>query len=172
MDQGQPALQLHAPIPSDGLESLDHVTDQLGEGSVVRPSPRAIAASRCNKMQVRDVEGYRATVKYVGSIAGARPEEGWIGVEWDDHSRGKHDGQAYGRRYFTTDPGRGSFVRAEKLVPRLGLDEAVFLKWAAVRFVFAISRVFQFNTHRYMSPQAKSANEVVNVRERAKGKSR
>ncbi len=94
-------------------------------------------------MQVRDVEGYRATVKYVGSIAGARPEEGWIGVEWDDHSRGKHDGQAYGRRYFTTDPGRGSFVRAEKLVPRLGLDEAVFLKWPPVRYIFAISRAFQ-----------------------------
>lgn len=101
---------------------------------------------------VRDTEGYRATVKYIGAIASARPEEGWIGVEWDEQSRGKHDGQAYGRRYFTTEPGRGSFVRAEKLVPRLGLDEAVFLK--------------------YMSPQAKSASEVVNVRERAKGKSR
>ena len=96
-------------------------------------------------MQVRDVEGYRATVKYVGSIAGARPEEGWIGVEWDDHSRGKHDGQAYGRRYFTTDPGRGSFVRAEKLVPRLGLDEAVFLKWPPVRYIFLPFRA-RFNS--------------------------
>ncbi len=81
-----------------------------------------------NFFQVRDVEGYRATVKYIGCIVSARPEDDWIGVEWDDHSRGKHDGQAYGRRYFTTDAGRGSFVRAEKLVPRLGLDEAVYLK--------------------------------------------
>ena len=77
---------------------------------------------------MRDIEGYRATVKYTGSIVSAKPEDGWIGVEWDDHSRGKHDGQAYGRRYFTTDAGRGSFVRAEKLASRLGLDEAVYLK--------------------------------------------
>ena len=77
---------------------------------------------------MRDIEGDRATVKYTGSIVSAKPEEGWIGVEWDDNSRGKHDGQAYGRRYFTTDAGRGSFVRAEKLAPRLGLDEAVYLK--------------------------------------------
>lgn len=91
--------------------------------------PAFSSAARFERiLQVRDIEGYRATVKYIGAIASAKPEEGWIGVEWDDQSRGKHDGQAYGRRYFTTDPGRGSFVRAEKLVPRLGLDEAVFLK--------------------------------------------
>jgi hypothetical protein len=48
MDQEQPASHLHAPILSDGLESLDHVADQLCEGSVVRQSPRAFAASRCN----------------------------------------------------------------------------------------------------------------------------
>jgi dynactin complex subunit len=92
------------------------------------PPPSLTQYKGLNILQVRDVEGYRANVKYIGAIANAKPEEGWIGVEWDDPSRGKHDGQAYGRRYFTTQPGRGSFVRAEKLVPRLGLDEAVFLK--------------------------------------------
>ena len=92
------------------------------------PCPSLLRFTSFSPLQVRDTEGYRATVKYIGAIASARPEEGWIGVEWDEQSRGKHDGQAYGRRYFTTEPGRGSFVRAEKLVPRLGLDEAVFLK--------------------------------------------
>ena len=126
---------------------------------------------------MRDVEGYRATVKYIGAIANAKPEEGWIGVEWDDASRGKHDGQAYGRRYFTTQPGRGSFVRAEKLVPRLGLDEAVFLKCEQSRVPLndsscSRSRLLSDFLLRYMSPQAKSASEVVNIRERAKGKSR
>jgi dynactin complex subunit len=77
---------------------------------------------------VRHIEGHRGVVKYVGSVSDAKPEDGWVGVEWDDPERGKHDGQAYGRRYFVTDPGRGSFVRPEKLVPRLGLDEAIFLK--------------------------------------------
>ncbi len=115
-------------MASETSESIDQAADELCVGSVVLPLPSSHRTCFFSSLQVRDIEGYRATVKYIGAIANAKPEDGWIGVEWDESSRGKHDGQAYGRRYFTTDPGRGSFVRAEKLVPRLGLDEAVFLK--------------------------------------------
>lgn len=38
------------------------------------------------------------TVRYIGSVDGTKGE--WLGVEWDDASRGKHDGQANGKRYF------------------------------------------------------------------------
>ena len=39
------------------------------------------------------------TVRYVGPVAD-KPGE-WLGVEWDDPSRGKHDGTHDGVQYFT-----------------------------------------------------------------------
>ena len=40
----------------------------------------------------------------------------WLGVEWDDPTRGKHDGSHQGKRYFTTShPTAGSFIRAKKV---------------------------------------------------------
>eukprot|EP00983_Pelagomonas_calceolata_P062429 1147312-Pelagomonas_calceolata.AAC.1 len=60
---------------------------------------------------------HRATVKYVGPVSG---QEGtWLGLEWDDASRGKHDGEVEGTKYFQCSrPGAGSFVRAEKVNTR------------------------------------------------------
>ncbi|OAA67533.1 Cytoskeleton-associated protein, Gly-rich domain protein [Cordyceps fumosorosea ARSEF 2679] len=54
------------------------------------------------------------TVRYIGEVAGATGS--WLGVEWDDGTRGKHDGSHKGRRYFqckcTSDsPTAASFVR-------------------------------------------------------------
>jgi hypothetical protein len=43
-------------------------------------------------------DGNRCTVRYVGPIIGAKGD--WLGVEWDDQSRGKHWGEAGGIRYF------------------------------------------------------------------------
>lgn len=40
----------------------------------------------------------RATVRYVGSIDGQSGD--WVGLEWDNAPRGKHDGSVNGRRYF------------------------------------------------------------------------
>merc|ERR1712027_163356 len=41
----------------------------------------------------------RGTVRYVGEVAGTKGE--WIGVEWDDEGRGRHDGPHDGKRYFS-----------------------------------------------------------------------
>jgi tubulin-specific chaperone E len=41
----------------------------------------------------------RATVRYVGEVAGQSGE--WVGLEWDNESRGKHDGSTNGHRYFS-----------------------------------------------------------------------
>jgi hypothetical protein len=38
-------------------------------------------------------------VRYIGEVAGTTGS--WLGVEWDDPSRGKHDGQHKGVRYFS-----------------------------------------------------------------------
>lgn len=40
----------------------------------------------------------RATVRHVGTVDGQSGE--WVGLEWDNADRGKHDGSANGRRYF------------------------------------------------------------------------
>ncbi|TNN27273.1 Tubulin-specific chaperone E [Liparis tanakae] len=59
-------------------------------------------------------DGERATVRYVGPVP---PTAGlWLGVEWDNPERGKHDGSHEGVRYFTCrHPEGGSFVRPAKV---------------------------------------------------------
>lgn len=44
--------------------------------------------------RVRDIiDGTRGTVKYIGPVAAAKNKtELWLGVEWDNIGRGKHDG--------------------------------------------------------------------------------
>lgn len=46
----------------------------------------------------------------------------WIGIDWDDPARGKHDGSVDSVRYFETKDGEksGSFVPAERF--RSGMD--------------------------------------------------
>ncbi|CAA9998071.1 unnamed protein product, partial [Nesidiocoris tenuis] len=47
------------------------------------------------RIQVGDSRG---TVMYVGPVP---PTKGiWLGIDWDDPSRGKHDGVYDGQRYF------------------------------------------------------------------------
>ncbi|KAF8205723.1 hypothetical protein K438DRAFT_1905308 [Mycena galopus ATCC 62051] len=50
------------------------------------------------------------TVKFVGNVDNTSGI--WLGVEWDDPKRGKHDGVKDGKRYFTCRvPNAGSFIR-------------------------------------------------------------
>ncbi|XP_004572415.1 tubulin-specific chaperone E [Maylandia zebra] len=58
--------------------------------------------------------GERATVRYFGPVP---PTAGlWLGVEWDNPDRGKHDGSHKGVQYFTCrHPTGGSFVRPAKV---------------------------------------------------------
>ncbi|KAL7790996.1 hypothetical protein V8C37DRAFT_164014 [Trichoderma ceciliae] len=57
-------------------------------------------------------DGAPCSVRYVGGVAGTTGD--WLGVEWDDAARGKHDGSHKGTRYFTCiskSPTAASFVR-------------------------------------------------------------
>jgi hypothetical protein len=71
-----------------------------------------------------------ATVRYVGPVAGTAPSTTWVGLEYDEDGRGKHDGCVKkksatidslpdpGIRYFSTRPGAsaaGSLVREAAL---------------------------------------------------------
>ncbi|KAH7328929.1 hypothetical protein B0I35DRAFT_31013 [Stachybotrys elegans] len=57
-------------------------------------------------------DGALCTVRYIGEVAGQSGS--WLGVEWDDASRGKHNGSHKGTRYFacvSNAPTAASFVR-------------------------------------------------------------
>lgn len=41
------------------------------------------------------------TVRFIGEVDGFKGQ--WLGVEWDDDSRGKHDGCLEGKRYFSCE---------------------------------------------------------------------
>ncbi|KAJ8088091.1 hypothetical protein PM082_013642 [Marasmius tenuissimus] len=61
--------------------------------------------------------GNSATVKSLGTVDGT--DGTWLGVEWDDPSRGKHDGVKDGKRYFSCRfPNAGSFIRPSANVKR------------------------------------------------------
>lgn len=57
-------------------------------------------------------DGSLCTVCYIGVLAGTKGD--WLGVEWDDTTRGKHDGTHKGQRIFacrSSSPTAASFVR-------------------------------------------------------------
>ncbi|KAF5387500.1 hypothetical protein D9757_006519 [Collybiopsis confluens] len=58
-----------------------------------------------------------ATVKFIGNVE--KTTGIWLGVEWDNPERGKHDGAKDGRRYFSCrSANAGSFIRPSPQVLR------------------------------------------------------
>lgn len=45
-----------------------------------------------------ECDGYRGTLKYVGPVGNTKGE--WLGIDWDDSTRGKHNGTYEGIEYF------------------------------------------------------------------------
>ncbi|GKV12409.1 hypothetical protein SLEP1_g23551 [Rubroshorea leprosula] len=68
------------------------------------------------------------TVKYIGEVEGYSGTR--VGVDWDNHRDGKHDGSINGVRYFH---GRselsGSFIRPHNLSPGISLLQALKLRY-------------------------------------------
>ncbi|KAJ6446106.1 tubulin-specific chaperone E [Purpureocillium lavendulum] len=59
--------------------------------------------------------GVLCTIRYVGQVEGTAGS--WLGVEWDDETRGKHDGSHKGVRYFSClsrSATAASFVRPSR----------------------------------------------------------
>ena len=89
--------------------------------------------------RVRDSCDFRGTVRYVGTVVTSKKatEAVWVGVEWDDATRGKHDGSVCGEggaatRYFTCPPGAGSFVKPGKVDGGRALVDALSGKYVAM----------------------------------------
>ncbi|KAL8336311.1 hypothetical protein RB601_000228 [Gaeumannomyces tritici] len=78
-------------------------------------------------------DGALCTVRYAGEVAGTSGT--WLGVEWDDATRGKHDGCHRGTRYFSClspSATAASFVRPTRPADKpCALVDAVRAKYAA-----------------------------------------
>lgn len=93
--------------------------------------------------RITTVDGHLATIKYVGKL-----EEVWgdgeiaLGVEWDDPTRGKHDGSHNGHRYFTTDKtNSGSFLKASSV--KIDKERRTFLEALVDRYGVTSSHDFE-----------------------------
>jgi len=72
-------------------------------------SPPAAPGAFTDGQLIQDTDGKYGTVRYIGTVATSRknPDAVWIGIEWRDDTRGKHDGAVTVKktgevvRYFT-----------------------------------------------------------------------
>lgn len=72
-------------------------------------------------------EGYIGTIRYLGSVDETQGD--WVGVEWDDHSRGRHNGSKNGKVYFKCPDSSGSFLRPAKINLGITLWDALVDKY-------------------------------------------
>lgn len=72
------------------------------------------------------------TVRYEGPIVHEdRGTDVWLGVEWDDVSRGRHNGKVFQHVYFQTknDLPSGSLLKKDKVNVGTNILDAIFLKY-------------------------------------------
>eukprot|EP00759_Apiculatamorpha_spiralis_P042139 PhF_6_TR40416/c0_g1_i1/m.60243/K21768/TBCE; tubulin-specific chaperone E len=89
--------------------------------------------------RVCDEDGFLGIVRYIGPLDGTEGE--FVGVEWDDASRGKHDGMFKSKRYFTcSNPSsKASFVLSRKLLGGISFPDAII-----TRFSFGVGDVSKY----------------------------
>ncbi|KAK4472270.1 hypothetical protein MN116_003538 [Schistosoma mekongi] len=69
------------------------------------------------------------TICYVGELPSSKGP--WLGINWDNESRGRHDGTYNGVRYFQANsPTSGSFVKPSKVSLGTSLEEALVYRYA------------------------------------------
>ncbi|XP_015599649.1 tubulin-specific chaperone E isoform X2 [Cephus cinctus] len=78
-----------------------------------------------------ECDGYRGTVKYFGPVGDTKGE--WLGVDWDDPTRGKHNGTYDGVEYFKTwRPTSGSFIRPGKVKLGISCPQAIRARYGLI----------------------------------------
>lgn len=76
-----------------------------------------------------EVGGNRGTIRYIGPLDGYDGQ--WVGIEWDDQKRGKHDGAVAGKRYFHANGEKSaSFVRSSNVRFGRKIDEEMNSRYA------------------------------------------
>ncbi|XP_011503060.1 PREDICTED: tubulin-specific chaperone E [Ceratosolen solmsi marchali] len=78
-----------------------------------------------------ECEGHIGTVKYFGTVGTTNGQ--WLGIDWDDSSRGKHNGTYEGIKYYETwHPTSGSFIRPIKANFGISCSEAIKIRYGFV----------------------------------------
>ncbi len=87
-------------VQSSSNRSIRHVTTRNISLTVTRAGMfQTTGDSNLPRLGTRfALSGYIGTIRYVGKVGGTSGV--WLGVEWDDSDRGKHDGIKDGKRYF------------------------------------------------------------------------
>jgi len=113
------------------------LTCEMAAESIVEGVPWAVPGARIRIGHDTTRSGHKhvqATVRYLGSVEGQDGE--WVGLEWDDIGRGKHNGCFKGKRYFscrnTEAEACASFVRYSALIKQ-GVDGGIGLETAIVQ---------------------------------------
>jgi hypothetical protein len=82
-----------------------------------------------------ELSGSYGTVKYSGPLQHEGdikdPTAIWLGIQWDDAGRGKHNGTVSNFQYFTTDDGlnSGSLVKADKVNLGINIYDGILLRY-------------------------------------------
>ncbi|VEL07170.1 unnamed protein product [Protopolystoma xenopodis] len=91
-------------------------------GEITDPSEELIGKRVTN-------DDYLGTIKYVGPLPGSKSF--WLGIDWDNETRGRHSGIFNGVQYFlTTFPTSGSFVRSSKVSLGCSFEEALVYRYS------------------------------------------
>jgi dynactin complex subunit len=85
--------------------------------------------SECYINRRIEVQDYIATVKYCGKLLHKQDKDIWIGVVWDEKTRGKHNGKVEDKEYFICENNSGSLLKFSKVNHGIGFIEAVSFKY-------------------------------------------
>ncbi|KAH0951299.1 hypothetical protein HN011_002077 [Eciton burchellii] len=78
-----------------------------------------------------ECEGYHGTLKYVGPVGDTKGE--WLGIDWDDLTRGKHNGTYHGIKYFQARHSTsGSFIRPGKAKFGISCPKAIEIRYGLI----------------------------------------
>ncbi|NXY84395.1 TBCE protein, partial [Alcedo cyanopectus] len=113
-----------------------------------------------------------ATVRYVGSIPSTAGI--WLGVEWDDPQRGKHDGSYEGTQYFKCrHPRGGSFIRPAKaefgvdfltaVKDRYGVSDKQDAQDGTENAVVFGTKTVEFVGMDFIANKQRQLNQLVNI---------